>query len=119
LWRAEPCSGASPGGWGGGFTATWAEREPFPVRLKPVFDGPLPSGNGVMARVLLRLGRATGQARYRELARGTLDAFRGNLQRAPRGMETLVGAAAALQAGETSPVAASARPSRQVVGPVS
>jgi len=104
---------------GGGFFATDGAHEPFPVRLKPVFDGPLPSGNGVMARVLLRLGRATGQARYRELARATIDAFRGNLQRAPRGMETLVGAAAALLAGETSPVAASARPSRQVVGPVS
>jgi uncharacterized protein YyaL (SSP411 family) len=104
---------------GGGFFATDAAHQPFPVRLKPAFDGPLPSGNGVMARVLLRLARATGQARYRDLARATVDAFRGNLQRAPRGMETLVGAAAALLAGETQPVASAARPSRQVVGPVS
>jgi uncharacterized protein YyaL (SSP411 family) len=104
---------------GGGFFATDAAHEPFPVRLKAAFDGPLPSANGVMARVLLRLGRATGQARYRDLARATIEAFLGNLQRAPRGMETLVGAAAALLAGETFPAAPSARLSRQTVGPVS
>jgi uncharacterized protein len=104
---------------GGGFFATDAAHEPFPVRLKPAFDGPLPSANGVMARVLLRLGRDTGQAHHRELARATIDAFRGNLQRAPRGMETLVAAAAALLAGETLPVTGAARPSRQLVGPVS
>ena len=104
---------------GGGFFGTDAAHEPFPVRLKPAFDGPLPSANGVMARVLVRLGRATGQARYRDLAGATIDAFRGNLERAPRGMETLVGAAAELLAGGTAPPAPSARPSRQTVGPVS
>lgn len=116
---AEAAIGRFADAAGGGFFATDAAHEPFPVRLKPAFDGPLPSGNGVMARVLLRLGRATGQARYRDLARSTIDAFRGNLQRAPRGMESLVGAAAALLAGETLAVTPSARPSRQVVGPVS
>jgi uncharacterized protein YyaL (SSP411 family) len=103
----------------GGFFGTDGAHEPFPVRLKPAFDGPLPSANGVMARVLVRLARATGQARYRDLAHATIDAFRGNLQRAPRGMETLVGAAAELLAGDTGPPIAAARPSRQVIGPVS
>jgi uncharacterized protein YyaL (SSP411 family) len=116
---AEAAIGRFADAAGGGFFATDAAHEPLPVRLKPAFDGPLPSGNGVMARVLLRLARATGQARYRELARTTIEAFRGDLQRAPRGMETLVGAAAALLAAEASPLAGSARPSRQVVGPVS
>jgi uncharacterized protein YyaL (SSP411 family) len=116
---AEAATGRFADATGGGFFATDAAHEPFPVRLKQAFDGPMPSGNGVMARVLLRLGRATGQARYRDLARATVDAFRGDLQRAPRGMETLVGAAAELLAGETGGPTASARPSRQVVGPVS
>jgi len=104
----------------GGFFATDAAHAPFPVRLKQGFDAPLPSGNGVMARLLLRLERATGERRYRELARATIDAFRGDLQRAPRGMETLVGAAAELFAsGDAGAVVAAPRPSRQVIGPVS
>jgi uncharacterized protein YyaL (SSP411 family) len=115
---AETATGRFADPAGGGFFATDAAHAPFPVRLKPAFDGPLPSGNGVMARVFLRLGRATGQARYRDLARATILAFLGNLQRAPRGMETLAGAAAGLLSGETASTA-SARPSRQVVGPVS
>lgn len=104
----------------GGFFATDAAHQPYPVRLKEGFDGTLPSGNGVMARVLLRLARATGEARYRELARATIDAFRGNLQRTPRGMETLAAAAADLLAGGQDRAAGPAvRPSRQVVGAVS
>ena len=66
---AEAATGRFADATGGGFFATDAAHEPFPVRLKQAFDGPMPSGNGVMARVLLRLGRATGQARYRDLAR--------------------------------------------------
>ena len=103
----------------GGFFTTDATHAPVPVRLKQAFDAPLPSPNGVMARVLLRLDRATGEKRYGELAHATVDAFRGDLQRAPRGMETLVGAAAEILAGgaggsgDTTP-----RPARQVVGPV-
>jgi uncharacterized protein YyaL (SSP411 family) len=104
---------------GGGFFTTDAAHDPSPVRIKHAFDAPLPSGNGVTARVLLRLDRATGEKRYRELARATIDAFRGDLQRAPRGMETLVGAAAELMAGgEGNRAIAAARSSRQVVGPV-
>jgi hypothetical protein len=104
----------------GGFFAADAAHEPLPVRPKEAFDVALPSGNGVMARVLLRLARATGEARYRDLARATIEAFRGNLQRAPRGMETLVAAVAELLAGGAGQAGGPAvRPSRQVVGPVS
>jgi uncharacterized protein YyaL (SSP411 family) len=103
----------------GGFFATDSAHAPVPVRLKQAFDVPLPSANGVMARVLLRLDRATGERRYGELARATVDAFRGDLQRAPRGMETLVGVAAEILAGSaTAGGETTARPARQVVGPV-
>jgi uncharacterized protein YyaL (SSP411 family) len=103
----------------GGFFTTEAAAAPLPVRPKQAFDAPLPSANGVMARVLLRLDRATGERRYGELARATVDAFRGDLQRAPRGMETLAGAAAEiLAAGAGATLDATPRPARQVVGPV-
>ena len=104
----------------GGFFTTDSAHAPVPVRLKQAFDVPLPSPNGVMARVLLRLDRATGERRYGELARATVEAFRGDLQRAPRGMETLVGAAAeVLATGEGGMEDTRARPARQRVGPVS
>jgi uncharacterized protein YyaL (SSP411 family) len=80
----------------GGFFATDAAQEPLPARIRDGYEGPLPSPNGVMALVLERLWRATGERRYEELARRTVLAFLGDLQRAPRGMETLAAAAAAL-----------------------
>jgi len=43
-------------------------------RAKPVLDDLLPGGNGSAARLLLRLGRATGDAAYRRRAEATLDA---------------------------------------------
>ena len=46
-------------------------------RTKPVLDDLLPGGNGWAGRVLLRLARATGDARYRRRAEATLEAFVG------------------------------------------
>ncbi|HXD57063.1 MAG TPA: hypothetical protein VN606_04060, partial [Thermoleophilaceae bacterium] len=46
-------------------------------RTKPVLDDLLPGGNGWAGRVLLRLARATGDARYRRRAEATLEAFAG------------------------------------------
>jgi len=46
-------------------------------RTKPVLDDLLPGGNGWAGRVLLRLARATGDARYRRRAEVTLEAFVG------------------------------------------
>ena len=107
---------------GSGFFSTDAAHGPAPVRLKQGFDAPRPSPNGVMARVLLRLDRSTGEQRYGSLARTTVLAFIGDLQRAPRGMETLAGAAADIVALDSASAAASAaqpgRPARAVVGPV-
>lgn len=83
---------------GGGFFLTDAAHEPSLARAKTAFDGALPSANGTMAQVLPRLARATGEPRYAELARRTVDAFLGDLQRAPRALLTLGTAAAALVA---------------------
>jgi hypothetical protein len=80
----------------GGLFSTDAAHEPLPARLRDGYEGPLPSANGVIALVLQRLATATGEKRYAELARRTVEGFLGDLQRAPRGMETLATAAAAL-----------------------
>jgi len=107
----------------GGFFSTDSAHGPAPVRLKQAFDAPRPSPNGVMARVLLRLDRSTGEKRYGQLARATVDAFRGDLQRAPRGLETLAGAAAEIVSGDESASANRSdappeRTPRAVAGPV-
>jgi hypothetical protein len=102
----------------GGFFDTDAAHEPLPVRLKDPYDGERPSANGVMVSVLLRLARATGERRYAELARRSVDAFRGDLQKAPRGLETLAAGAEALLAPPAETPALVSRPSRETRGPV-
>ena len=64
------------------------------VRLKDPYDNALPSGNGVAARVLMRLSRLTGDRRYAADARAAVAAFGGALQRSPSAMPTLTLAAA-------------------------
>jgi uncharacterized protein YyaL (SSP411 family) len=80
----------------GGFFLTDAAHDPLPVRVKHAFDGALPSANGTLAQALPRLARVTGETRYADLGRRTVEAFLGDLQRAPRGLLTLAGAAAAI-----------------------
>lgn len=94
---AEAALGASFDGAQGGFFdstagAEWFVPAPLPQRQRSGYDGTLPSANGVMASVLFRLSRAVAQPRYEDLARRTVDAFAGQLQRAPRGMEGLAAA---------------------------
>ncbi len=48
-------------------------------RAKPVLDDLLPGANAWAARVLLQLGEATHDARYRRRAEATLEAFAGAL----------------------------------------
>jgi uncharacterized protein YyaL (SSP411 family) len=103
----------------GGFFDTDGAHGPLPARLRNGYDGLLPSANGVMASVLLRLAEATGEKRYRELARATVLSFLGDMERAPKGMETLAAAAVPMIGGE--PAAASSgvvRPSRETRGAV-
>ena len=103
----------------GGFFETDERHGPLPARIRNGYDGALPSANGVMASALLRLARATGETRQAGLARRTVEAFLGDLQRAPRGMETLAAAAGELLGRtEARPTAEALLPSRVVVGRV-
>ena len=63
------------------------------VRLKDPYDSALPSGNAVAVRVLARLGRLTGDPKDTALARATVAAFQGTLQRSPTSVQTLALAA--------------------------
>ena len=74
----------------GGFFFTADDQEELLARSKDPFDKAIPSGNGMAGRVLLRLAKLTGQARYMSLARGTLEAFLSYMDRAPQGTQTLI-----------------------------
>ncbi|MET0557006.1 MAG: DUF255 domain-containing protein [Vicinamibacteria bacterium] len=95
----------------GGFFLTDAAHDPLPARLRHAFDGATPSANGTMALALLHLSRATAEPRYAALGRGTVDAFLGDLQRAPRALFALAAAAAEIVGPETTSVTESAAPS--------
>ena len=59
---------------GGGFFFTSHDAEPLPQRPKPFVDESLPSGNGIAARALLKLGHLIGESRYLDAAERTLRA---------------------------------------------
>ena len=52
----------------GGFYSTASDGERLIARQKESYDGALPSGNGAAALALVRLGRLTGETRFRGLA---------------------------------------------------
>ncbi len=56
----------------GGFYFTADDHEMLIQRPKPPHDDALPSGNGVAAQALLKLGHLTGHTRYLEAAERTL-----------------------------------------------
>ena len=56
----------------GGFFFTPADHESLILRPKPIADDAIPAGNGIAARVLLRLGHLLGETRYLEAAEATL-----------------------------------------------
>ncbi len=56
----------------GGFYFTAADHEALIQRPKPLGDESMPSGNGVAAHALQRLGHLLGETRYLDAARGTL-----------------------------------------------
>jgi len=70
----------------GGFFFSDASADDLIVRQKTASDSPLPSGNAVAARGLLRLG-------HDDLARGTLAAFAAQLDQFGEGMSSMVQAA--------------------------
>jgi uncharacterized protein YyaL (SSP411 family) len=58
----------------GGFFFTGNDAENLPQRPKPFMDDSLPSGNGVAARALLRLGHLLARTRYLDAAERALRA---------------------------------------------
>ncbi|MFO1433226.1 MAG: thioredoxin domain-containing protein [Candidatus Competibacteraceae bacterium] len=56
----------------GGFYFTADDHESLIQRPKPVYDEALPAGNGIAARVLLKLGHLLGSMLYLEAAERTL-----------------------------------------------
>jgi uncharacterized protein YyaL (SSP411 family) len=57
----------------GGFWFTARDHEPLIHRPKPLGDESLPSGNGIAALALQRLGHVLGEERYLDAARRTLE----------------------------------------------
>ncbi len=60
----------------GGFFFTSHDHEALLQRVKAGHDGAIPSGNGVAALALQRLGHLTGELRYLEAAERALRAFK-------------------------------------------
>ena len=65
----------------GGYFLTAADAEALIVRTKSVHDSAVPSGNGTMLGVLIRLYLLTGAAEYRDRADALHDAFSGEVNR--------------------------------------
>ena len=69
----------------GGFFFTARDHERLIHRPKPGHDNATPSGNAVAARVLNRLAALTGEARYGDAARRTLELFCPPMREQPGG----------------------------------
>jgi hypothetical protein len=67
----------------GGFYFTGDDHEKLVYRPKPVADDAIPSGNGVAALVLLRLGHVLGDLNYLHAAERTLEALYSSLRSQP------------------------------------
>jgi uncharacterized protein len=69
----------------GGFFLAPADGEQLVARKKELDDNPTPSGNSMLAFVLLRLGRIWGDDELEHRAAGTLRLIRDVISRAPSG----------------------------------
>jgi uncharacterized protein YyaL (SSP411 family) len=74
----------------GGFFFTAHDHERLIQRPKPFADEATPSGNGVAARALLRLGHLLGEVRHTEAAERTLKAAFSTMQQMPQACCTLL-----------------------------
>jgi uncharacterized protein len=70
---------------GGGLFFTPDDGEDLIVRKKEIYDGAIPSGNGVAMQNFLRLARLTGKMEYEARASGIMSAFSGHVDRFPSG----------------------------------
>jgi uncharacterized protein YyaL (SSP411 family) len=68
---------------GGGFFFTADDHEQLIARNKDFHDASVPSGNGMAATALIRLGKLTGRAEYLESARRAIVAGLPTMERAP------------------------------------
>ncbi|RJQ49391.1 MAG: thioredoxin domain-containing protein, partial [Gammaproteobacteria bacterium] len=76
----------------GGFFFTADDHEKLIQRPKPLADDATPSGNGVAAFALTRLGHLLGETRYLDAAERTLKAAWPSLQQTPYAHDTLLNA---------------------------
>jgi len=74
----------------GGFFFTSDDHESLIHRPKPNHDDSTPSGNGIAAKVLARLGHLLGEAAWLEAAEHTLQALRPGLEQMPQGHASLL-----------------------------
>ena len=74
----------------GGFFFTSHDHEKLIHRPKPGYDSATPSGNGVAALALGRLGHITGESRYLDAALSTLQLFYPALAQHPGGYASLL-----------------------------
>jgi len=77
----------------GGFFFTSDDHESLIQRPRTWADEAIPSGNGIVALVLLRLGYLLGEPRYIDAAEATLEAAAGQIQEYPRAYCSLLNAA--------------------------
>jgi uncharacterized protein len=99
----------------GAFFFAGQDHEALIARSKDLFDGALPSANGVATRVLIRLGALPGSESDRLKAEELLQTYRGMMHRAPNGTYTLLDAALDLF-GDSGDRAA--QPSNTITEPV-
>ncbi|MBL1275971.1 MAG: thioredoxin domain-containing protein [Ectothiorhodospiraceae bacterium] len=78
---------------GGGFYFTADDHEQLIQRPRPWMDEALPSGNGIAAQVLLRLGHLLGETRYLDAAEATLKAAWQDVRGFPQAHNALLTAA--------------------------
>ncbi|CAG0931194.1 MAG: hypothetical protein EFKGCFLK_00357 [Rhodocyclaceae bacterium] len=76
----------------GGFWFTSHDHEALIHRVKTGHDSAMPSGNGVAAFALQRLGHATGELRFLEAAERTVRLYYPDMERQPGGFATLLAA---------------------------
>jgi len=76
----------------GGFFFTSDDHEALILRPKPGADNATPSGNGIAALALTRLGHLLGESRYLRAADKTVRLFYPSMLRQPGGFSTLCAA---------------------------
>ncbi len=74
----------------GGFFFTSDDHEQLIQRPRPDHDDAMPSGNGIAARVLGRLGHLLGETRYLEAAQQTLKSCWSGIESMPHGHTSLL-----------------------------